>query len=81
MGDTGYMYLWMIGVLPEHQGKGVGTNLMSYAFQNANTSGTREYFVETLKERNLAFYQKHGFKLISKEILPDGPPFWTLDKK
>lgn len=80
MGNISYMYLWMTGVLPKHQGKGVGSQLMRYAFQDAGISG-RTCYVETFKERNVAFYQKHGFKFISQKVLPNGPSFWTLNKK
>ena len=80
MGDTPHMYLWMMGVLPEHQGKGVGSHLMRYAFKDAKIGG-RTCYVETFKERNLAFYQKNGFEFVSQEALPNGPPFWTLRKK
>ena len=39
MGNTPHTYLWMMGVLPEHQDKGIGSQLMHYAFQEAFQRG------------------------------------------
>jgi hypothetical protein len=37
-------------------------------------------YLETAKEINVTFYQKHGFEVVKEFPLggKDGPPFWTM---
>ncbi|MDX6732846.1 MAG: hypothetical protein QOC54_2794, partial [Baekduia sp.] len=35
-------------------------------------------YLETGKERNLAFYGRHGFEVLDRLDLPKGPPVWFL---
>jgi hypothetical protein len=35
-------------------------------------------YLETGTERNVAFYTRHGFKVIEELHLPKGPPVWLM---
>ena len=53
-------YLWFIGVSPESQGRGVGTDLLKEIIADADVTNAPLY-LETSVERNLSFYSKLGF--------------------
>lgn len=53
-------YLWFIGVSPESQGRGIGTNLLKDIIADADSMNAQLY-LETSVERNLSFYSKMGF--------------------
>jgi ribosomal protein S18 acetylase RimI-like enzyme len=70
-------YLWILGVDPAHQGRGQGAATIGIGL--ARTDAARKpAYLETYKERNLAFYGRHGFEVLTAERPPEGPPFWTL---
>ena len=58
------LYLHSIGLLPEHQGKGLGTKLLGYIIEYARENGFSECFVITDKgnERACHVYEKLGGK-------------------
>jgi len=73
-----HWYLWVLGVDPPYQGKGVGGETMQPVLREADVGGLSCY-LETAKERNLAFYRKHGFEVVKEQTLGmDGPIFWTM---
>lgn len=57
-----YVHLWYIGVLPNHQGKGLGGMLMTEIMNNASEKCLPIY-LETSAERNFKFYENLGFTL------------------
>jgi ribosomal protein S18 acetylase RimI-like enzyme len=70
-------YLWILGVDPAHHGRGHGGSTIGIGLQRTDAKGKAVY-LETYKERNLAFYAHHGFEVLTAEKPPEGPPFWTL---
>ena len=64
-----YWYLWVLGVDPTHQGKGVGGRLIRPALEQADASG-KVCYLETEAERNLAFYERHGFRVVAEARVP-----------
>lgn len=74
-----HWYLMLLGVEPARQGQGVGGALIQPILQRADADGLPCY-LETQKERNVPFYQKHGFEVIVDQYLPDGPRFWTMKR-
>lgn len=55
-----YLYLRTLGVDPSMQGRGIGSRLLRQVIDA--TPPTWPLYLETAKERNLAFYAKHGLQ-------------------
>jgi len=70
-------YLWILGVDPDFRGRGHGGATIGIGLARTDAKGKAAY-LETYKERNLAFYGRHGFEVVTAERPPEGPPFWTL---
>jgi len=73
-----HAYLWFLGVTPEAQGHGVGSRLIKVKLDQLDQAGTPA-FLETATERNVAFYRRHGFDVLS-EYRPDAeaPRVWAM---
>lgn len=73
-----HWYLMTLGVDPPRQGQGIGSALIQPVLARADAEALPCY-LETTKERNLAFYRRHGFDVLRETSLPpDGPPAWTM---
>ena len=71
-------YLFILGVEPRVQRRGLGGALMRPILDRADTEQVVCY-LETENERNVAFYLKQGFDLIvSEEAGTGGVRFWTF---
>jgi GNAT superfamily N-acetyltransferase len=76
-----HWYLWVIGIEPEQQGRGLGSSLVEPMIARAETEGMPCY-LETHKERNVAFYEKHGYNVVHSGNVPgSGPPYWCLKRE
>lgn len=76
-GEAPFWHLFILGVDPPRQGAGLGGHLIAPVLAEADAAGVLCY-LETLDERNLAFYRRHGFELASECRQPGLPPFWTM---
>lgn len=76
--DRPHAYLWLLGVRPELQGLGVGSRLLKSRLDILDAQ-RMPAFLETATERNVAFYQRNGFSVLS-EYRPggDGPRNWAM---
>jgi ribosomal protein S18 acetylase RimI-like enzyme len=63
-----HWYLWVLGVEPQAQGQGVGSQLLHTLLQQAEARRVPCY-LETENPRNVPFYQHHGFRLVSETIV------------
>ncbi len=73
-----HFYLLGIGVLPGGQGGGVGSALIRTVLDRCDRERIPAY-LENSKERNLPFYERHGFVVRERIELPDGgPPLWPM---
>ena len=63
-----HWHLGPIGVLPSHRGMGVGTELMRRFCKEVDNCSAKAY-LETDLDENVRFYQKFGFKVISKSTI------------
>jgi ribosomal protein S18 acetylase RimI-like enzyme len=73
-----YWYLWALGVDPPYQGKGVGRRLLRPILDQADASATPCY-LETENATNLAFYERHGFRVVAEEKVPGlGLSTWSM---
>lgn len=73
-----HWYLAVLGVAPDRQGRGFGSHLMQPVLERCDAEGTPAY-LETDTERNVALYERHGFKVTEEFNLPGGgPPIWLM---
>lgn len=72
-----HYYLHIIGVSPEHQCNGVGTALMAPMTARFDAERLPAY-LETFKERNVAFYERHGFRVVDEKRLDPLPTGWFM---
>jgi ribosomal protein S18 acetylase RimI-like enzyme len=64
-----HWYLWVLGVDPPYQRRGIGSRLLRPILARADVEGMPCY-LETEKERNVPFYQHHGFKVMREGKMP-----------
>ena len=65
-----YCHLYMIGVLPEEQGKGLASALMNPMIQRMKEE-LIPIFLETANLRNVDIYKKKGFKIFDTLTIGD----------
>jgi len=58
-----HAYLFVLGVLPEKQGRGIGSALLKAFCARADAEGLPCY-LETDKESSVRLYQSHGFEVV-----------------
>ena len=78
-------HLLAIGVLPDHQRKGIGTALLAKVQDLARQYGGKEMLLMTAVDNDaaLAFFQKAGFRIIGTEdhYYPKGQSALAMRKK
>lgn len=73
-----HWYLAVLGVHPGAQKQGVGTRLVAAGLERADRDALPSY-LETMSEKNVAFYQKRGFQVICQVTLPRTTlPLWAM---
>ena len=72
-----HYYLSTLGVSPEAQGQGLGSRLMAPMLERCDREAVPAY-LESSKERNLAFYGRHGFRVTREMRFPRGPRLWLM---
>ena len=76
-----HWYLWVLGVDPSQQGKGLGGRLLQPVLSQADGAG-QPCYLETLNESNLPFYHKHGFEVASSGVVPKNSlRVWAMVRK
>jgi GNAT superfamily N-acetyltransferase len=73
-----HFYLSGLGTDPPRQGQGLGSAALAPVLTRCDEQGIPAY-LESSKQRNIAFYERHGF--VVKETIvvpPDGPSLWTM---
>ena len=64
-----HWYLWGLGVKPSRQGQGIGGMLMRPVIERADVDRLPCY-LETMNEKNVIFYEKYGFRVVSDGVVP-----------
>jgi ribosomal protein S18 acetylase RimI-like enzyme len=73
-----HYYLGGLGTDPSSQGKGVGSAVIAPVLARCDEQGIGAY-LESSKEKNLAFYNRHGFEVTRELRIPrGGPPIWLM---
>jgi ribosomal protein S18 acetylase RimI-like enzyme len=67
-----HWYLWVIGVDPQHQGKGIAGQLMRPVFERADRDRFPCY-LETHKDSNVRVYERYGFHVAEQKSVPGHP--------
>jgi ribosomal protein S18 acetylase RimI-like enzyme len=76
-----YWYLWLLAVDPARQGRGIGGALLEPVLEGADASGL-PCALETMTERNVRFYEKHGFGVVRQAPSPlGGPRCWAMRRE
>lgn len=70
--------LVFLGVEPSRQGRGLGGVLIRPVLARADAEGVPCY-LDSSNERNLTFYQRHGFRVAARGDVPKGgPTIWGM---
>lgn len=72
-----HWYLPLIGVVPERQGQGLGTALMTPILARSDAEGLPVY-LEATTERSRALYARLGFETTAVIRMADCPPIWPM---
>jgi ribosomal protein S18 acetylase RimI-like enzyme len=72
-----HWYLAVLGTDPASQGQGLGSAVLAPVLEQCDGDGVAAY-LESSKERNIAFYARHGFRVTSELRLPRGPTMWAM---
>jgi ribosomal protein S18 acetylase RimI-like enzyme len=76
--DPPHWYLAVLGTEPDAQGKGHGSAVLRPVLEQCDQRGEPAY-LESSKERNIPFYERHGFRVTEEIALPKGgPPVWGM---
>jgi ribosomal protein S18 acetylase RimI-like enzyme len=68
-----------MGVSQDYQGKGFGGTLVRALIEKSE-SENKPIYLETQKEDNIHFYEKYGFTVKKKIVLPEpfNLPMWLM---
>jgi len=64
-----HWYLWFLGVEPEQQGQGLGSELLRSLSAKAEADRVPCY-LETDKPSSVKLYERHGYRVQSEVVLP-----------
>lgn len=77
--DSPHWFLALLGVDPDAQGRGVGAALLQVGHDAADRDG-RPCFLETFTELNVAYYQRHGYRLVRSTTIAGGVPIHAMTR-
>ena len=72
-----YYYLQFLGVVPERQGQGVGSAMLSHVLGRSDREGVAA-FLDATSPRNRALYERHGFRTTNELRVAGGPTLWQM---
>ncbi|MDQ3035739.1 MAG: GNAT family N-acetyltransferase [Myxococcota bacterium] len=74
-----HFYLWVLGVEPRAQGRGIGAALLRTVIERADSTGAPTY-LETDRESSVRLYQRHGFEIERELRVPSFGDLrtWTM---
>ena len=75
-----YFYLQGIGTDPDMQGRGLGSAVLAPVLARLDLDAVPAY-LESTKEKNIPFYERHGFRVTGLIQIPDdGPTLWAMGR-
>jgi ribosomal protein S18 acetylase RimI-like enzyme len=73
-----HYYLSVLGVAPGAQGEGLGSRLLVPMLERCDREGVPAY-LESSRDRNVPFYERHGFRVTGELRFPlGGPKLWLM---
>ena len=72
--------LALLGVRPEHQGRGIGSALLRPMLARCDAEGWPIY-LDTGQPANLPFYRRFGFAVVRQVPLPQGPTVFQMIRR
>jgi GNAT superfamily N-acetyltransferase len=73
-----HYYLSILGTDPTYQGQGVASACLEPVLDRCDEQGIGAY-LESSKEKNVPFYNRHGFEVTRELPLPgNGPSVWLM---
>jgi predicted N-acetyltransferase YhbS len=72
-----HWYLAVLGTEPARQGQGIASGLMGPVLERCDKEGTAAY-LESSKDSNIPYYERHGFQVTGEIQLPSGPTVWPM---
>ena len=78
--DNGTAYIGKLMVHPSKQGQGIGTKLL-LEMEKQYPDQRYELFTSTKSEKNIALYQKLGYKIFDEEQITEELRFVYMEKR
>ena len=75
-----HWHLPLIGVDPAHQGKGIGSALLSHILNACDGQNVSAY-LEATNPRNVPLYKRHGFEVVGSIQVADSPRIIAMLRK
>jgi ribosomal protein S18 acetylase RimI-like enzyme len=75
--EGAYWYLWVIGVDPRRQGRGLGSALLKHTLAKVDEQGETAY-LESSDPKNVPLYERHGFEVVDVIQVGDLPPLTPM---
>ena len=75
-----HWHLPLIGVDPAHQGKGIGSALLSHVLKVCDSHNMSVY-LEATSPRNVPLYERHGFEKVGSIQVADSPQIIAMLRK
>lgn len=75
--DAPCLCLALMGVVPERQGRGLGTALLTTVLQRCDATTTPAY-LEATTAGSRRLYELHAFECTGEIALPEGPSLWPM---
>ncbi len=77
--EAPHYYLAILGTDPDEQGRGIGSALLQPILARCDQERVPAY-LESSKESNLPFYERHGFRVVEELQVPGGPRLWAMER-
>lgn len=74
-----HYYLMVIGVEPDFQQQGIGSQLMQVGLEKVDNEKL-ECFLETVTPEDVRFYEKHKFKVFFNKGFAENSQYWLMKR-
>lgn len=72
-----HYFLQFLGVVPEQQGKGIGSALLTAVLERCDRERLPAYLEATSRDSR-RLYERHGFEATGEIAAAGGPPLWPM---